>query len=158
MKGKSFAFYVSVAFNVALLVLVLWPGGWERTAQAQVAARSGNLVAASIQAGSSRDALWVADRASGRLLVFDFELNAKGDPLQVGAARDLRADLETRQLGNLMMVPMKISSSRSAVVVIDSDAQRMGVYTYDLNKRIITPLQGTDLRAHFTAAVAVEGD
>jgi len=148
MKTKSFALYVSAALNVALIVLVLWPAaGPDRFAIGQVAASAGAYSAAAVQTGSSRDSLWVADKASGILAVFDYSLSSKDpQPLQVGDRRNLNEDMELRQLGNLMVVPMKRSSTRSLVCVIDTDSERMVVYSYDLNDRVVEVIQRNDMR------------
>ena len=102
MKSKSFVLYASLALNVALLVIAFRPGDADRLVLGQAVAKAGNYAAASSQSGSSRDAMWLADRVSGSLVVFDYALSSAADkPLQVAERRNLRQDLNVRQLGEI---------------------------------------------------------
>lgn len=146
MKGKSIVFYVSIALNVILLAFLAIPQAQDRFAFGQVSSSAGALAAATSQASSSRDVLWLADRVSGTLVAYDYSTTNDERPLQWAERRSLREDLQQRSLGPLMLVPMRTSSSRSAVMVIDSDSERMAVYRYDLQDRAIIPVQRNDLR------------
>ncbi|MHC4713143.1 MAG: hypothetical protein ACYTAN_07715 [Planctomycetota bacterium] len=149
MKARSWTLYVSLALNVALLILVLRPASDDRMVFGQVAASGGNFAAAASQAGSSRDALWLADRVSGTLVVYDYTLGRDEAPLQWVERRNLRDDLELRQLSEIMVVPMNYSSSRSIVCVIDTASERMAVYSYDISNKRINAVQRNDLRIDF---------
>lgn len=146
MKRKSLALYASVMFNAVLLVLVIWPADSDRFVLGQVASNVGPYAAVSSQMSSSRDTLWLADRVSGMLIVFDYDQGDDERPLQASGTRDLREDLIQRQVGNLMLISTNTSSSRSIVCVIDTDSEKMAVYTYDRGDRRIEPVQRVDLR------------
>ncbi len=146
MKARSWTLYVSLALNVALLILILRPASDDRLVFGQVAASGGNFAAASSQAAGSRDALWLADKVSGTLVVFDYTLGNSEAPLQWVERRNLKDDLELRQLSEIMIVPMNYSSSRSIVCVIDAASERMAVYSYDANNKRIETVQRNDLR------------
>jgi hypothetical protein len=147
MRKSSVALCASIVLNIVLLVLLTWPGNF---AMGEVAGVLGNYAAVSAKGGGSQDALWLANRAAGRLLVFQYKLGGREDAVELVDNRDLRADLELRQLGSLMLVSAAVSDSRSNVYVIDTDADRMVVYSYDRSKRLVTLIQQTDLRAAFT--------
>jgi hypothetical protein len=151
MRKSSVALCASVVLNIVLLVLLTWPGSF---VMGEVAAVVGNYAAVSANGGGSQDALWLANRAAGRLLIFQYKLGGKEDAVELVDSRDLRADLELRQLGNLMLVTAAISESRSNVYVIDTDADRMVVYNYDRSKGLVTLVQQTDLRAALTGGSA----
>ncbi len=147
MKAKSWALYASVAFNVVLAILLCRPGGEERFVFGQVTASGGNYAVAASPAGGSRDALWLVDKASGTLVVFDYTIGSGEDvPLQSVEKRNLRDDLQIRQLSEILMVPVNYSSSRSVICVIDTASERMAVYRYDQNYRRIETVQRNDLR------------
>ena len=146
MKRKSIALYASVIFNAVLLVLVIWPADSDRFVLGQVASNVGPYAAVSSRMSSSRDTLWLADRVSSTLVVFDYDQSDDQRPLQVAGTRNLREDLVQRQVGNLMLISSNTSSSRSIVCVVDTDSEKMAVYTYDRGDRRIEPVQRVDLR------------
>ncbi len=146
MKAKSLVLYLSIALNVALLVLAVRPATEYKIAYGQVAQNAGAYSAVSSQAGGSQHALWIADRVSGNLAVFQYELGVDESPFQVMDRRDLREDLQERTIGNIMMISANTSSSNSVVCVIDTDSERMAVYRYDRPNRRIEAVQRSDLR------------
>lgn len=146
MKGKSIVFYASIALNVILLAFLAIPQAQDRFAFGQVSSNVGALAAATSMATSSRDVFWLADRVSGTLIAYDYDQGDDEQPLQWAQRRSLREDLEQRGIGPLMLLPMRTSSSHSAVMVIDTDSERMVVYTYNLQDRAIIPIQKNDLR------------
>ena len=146
MKVKSTAFYASVVLNVLLLAFLAAPQARDRFAFGQVSSSVGAFAAASSQSSSSRDAFWLADRVSGTLVAYDYDTTRDEMPLAWAQRRSLREDLQQRNLGPLMIVPMRTTSNRSAVMVIDTDSERMAVYTYDPQDRAIVPIQRNDLR------------
>lgn len=153
MKAKGIILYASIGLNILLLALMVWPGG---EGQAQVAAKVGNFTAVSAKGGGSQDALWVADRVSGRLTVYQYELGARDEPVRIVGTRNLRDDLEQRQIGNLMLISSDISSTRAAVYAIDTDSERMAIYEYNRSDLAIDGIQKRDLREDFGKTVAIE--
>ncbi len=152
MKTRSLALYGSIALNALLVALLLIPGQDSRYAFGEVSASQGALAAASSQISSSRDAFWLADRVSGTLVVYDYPPTVGDVPLERVERRNLREDLQQRALGPLMIVPMRTSSTRSVVMVIDTDSERMAVYSYDVSNRVINAVQRNDLRVDFGTA------
>ena len=148
MKLPKAVLYMSLALNIALLIIAVQPKTEYNVALGQTTAQGGKYAAASYKVGGSRDALWVAERDSARLLLFQYETSSSSElvmPLQ--ASRDLRADLEQQRVGNLIMLTPSISSSRSLLCVIDTDSGRMVLYEYNTSNNIIELLQQTDLSA-----------
>ncbi len=147
MKGKQVALYISVALNAALLVLLSVPGDEHRLVLGQVASNVGAYAVVSSEvSGGNQDALWLADRVSGTLLVYQQRIGTRSErPFQIMARRNLRSDLRERQVGNLMLVTAKISSSNSVVCAIDTDSERMVVYEFDRNARRINLVQQNNL-------------
>ncbi|MCD6405298.1 MAG: hypothetical protein J7M19_05695 [Planctomycetes bacterium] len=156
MKGKQVALYISVALNAALLVLLSVPGDENRLVLGQVSSNVGAYAAVSSEvSGGNQDALWLADRVSGMLVVYQQRIGTRDKkPFQMMDRRSLRDDLDERQVGNLMMLTAKISSSNSVVCVIDTDSERMAVYEFDRSDRRIKPVQYNNLRVDLGKAGA----
>ena len=150
MRGKSIILYVSLALNVILLVLAAWP------VSGQVPTSVGNYTAISAKGGGNQDALWLANRSTGKMVIYQYELGRQDNPVQVVGIRDLRADLEERQIGNLMLQTAGITGSTSVVFVIDTDSDRMVVYEYNRPNLTLTALQKIDLRADFAKKSGAE--
>ena len=140
MKGKSIVFYASIALNVILLAFVAIPQAQDRFAFGQVSSSAGALAAATSMATSSMDVFWLADRVSGTLVAYDYDQGDDEQPLQWTQRRNLKEDLEQRGIGPLMLVPMRTSSTRSALMVIDTDSERMAVYAYNFQDHTIEPV------------------
>lgn len=152
MKTRSTALYVSVALNAVLVAAVVFlPRTRYDVAFGQVAESSGAYSAVSTKSGGgSRDVLWMADRASGRLAAYQYVLSSRAEsPLQRMDVRDLRQDLLEAQVGNLLLISVGISSSNSLVCVIDTDSEKMAVYEFDPSSDTIQGIQQTDLRVDF---------
>ena len=148
MKSKSIVLYASVAVNAALLVLLAWPrdNGLNLAFAEGAATNVGNLSAAVSRGGGEQDAVWIADRVSGRMVVYQYKLGEKVDPIQLAGGRDLRVDLDERQIGQLMIVPANISSTRAVVLVIDTDSERIAAYEYSRSNDLLEGIQKIDLR------------
>ena len=127
MKTKQVVLYASMALNVALLVLVAWPRQ-SNVVLGQVGVTAGTFAAASTKEGATTEATWIADSASGTLLVYDYDLTTR--KVAVAMSRNLRKDMEAAQLGNLMLVPSQISDTRGLMYVVDTSSQHMVVYEY----------------------------
>lgn len=154
MKAKGMTLYASIALNAALLVLVAWPRTNDNTAFGQFGQITGSFAAVSTKGGGNQDVMFLAERASGALLAYQYQLGANVDPIILVGARNLKIDLDQRQLGNIMLVPCNVSDSRGVVFVIDTDSQRSAVYEYIRSDRAVNGIQRIDLRADIQRAVA----
>jgi hypothetical protein len=159
MKSKSFVLYASVALNAALLVLLAWPRGNDlNLALAQsVSTNVGNLSAAVARGGGEQDAVWIADRVSGRMVIYQYELGETVDPIRLVGGVDLREGLDERQIGQLMLLPSAFSSSRATVYVIDTDSERAAIYYYDRSKGVVEGVQRIDLRQDLGKSLPAAG-
>ncbi len=149
MKVKSTVLYLSVALNVALLVFLVLPRSADNLAFANVASIVGNYAAVTARSSSSAEALWLANRATGKLVIYQHQSGFQDNPVEIADTIDLTVDLDERQVGNLMLVATDISSSTSAVFVIDTDSEKMAVYQYDKPNRTVKGIQRMDLRTTF---------
>jgi hypothetical protein len=152
MKARPVALYASIAFNAALLVLVAWPRHDSNVAFGQYGLAGGSFAAVSAKGGGSQDATWIADRVSGALLVYQYSLGAQADPIALVGSRDLRVDLEEKQIGNIMLIPASISDSRGLVYCLDMDSQHMVAYEFNRSTTTVTGVQKIDLRADINTA------
>jgi hypothetical protein len=153
MKAKPVALFASIALNAALLVLVAWPRTSSNTALAQQYGQvSGSFAAVSSKGGGNQDATWIAERVSGALVVYQYQLGATSNPILLVGTRDLKADLNERQIGNLMLIPANISDSRGVVYVLDTDSQRMAAYEYNRSDKTVSGIQRIDLRTDIQSA------
>jgi len=157
MKAKSTLLYVSLVLNAALLLVLAWPRPVENLAFGQVAAQIGAYAAVSAKGGGNQDALWIANRTSGRMLVLQYQLGVQDSPVEVVGVRDLRDDLNERQIGNLMLVTTDISASTAVVYVIDTDADKMAIYQYNRSNRAVDGIQRMDLREQLTGTATTTG-
>jgi len=153
MKARPVALYASIAFNAALLVLVAWPRHDSNLAFGQYGLAGGSFAAVSAKGGGSQDATWIADRVSGALLVYQYSLGAQENPVSLVGSRDLRVDLEEKQIGNIMLIPASISDSRGLVYCLDMDSQHMVAYEFVRSTATVTGVQKIDLRADINEAV-----
>jgi hypothetical protein len=155
MKAKSIALYASIAANVVLLVLAVWPKTDYNIALGQAASTAGNYTAVASKGDSDQDVVWLANKVTGQLVVFQYQLENQDEPIQVVGQRDLRTDLEERQVGNLLLVGSSISSMRSVVCVADTDSDKMVVYSYTRSNRLVEGVQRIDLRQYFSRQAVV---
>ena len=144
MKPRSIVLYLSLALNVVLLVLFIIPRD-DGLVFAATASSVGAYSGVSSLGGGNQDALWLANRQTGTLAVLQYRLGTSQNPVEVVGTRDLRSDLEVRNLGNLMLLETAVSSSSSVVFVIDTDYNRMAVYEYNRGEHIVNGIQKLDL-------------
>ena len=156
MRKNSIVLYASLALNVALLVLVAWPHN--EVVFGQVASTVGAYAAVSARSGAGvQDALWLANRTTGQLAIYmHVRDTASRKPIQLVETRDLRDDLDERQIGNLMLTATNVSDSRAIVFVIDTDSRRMVAYEYSHPNRTVTLLQQVDLTGTLAAPSTTE--
>jgi len=152
MKAKTVILYASLALNVALLVLVAIPRSQDNLALAQATANVGTYSAVASKGGGSQQALFIANKVSGTMVIYQWQLGAQQNPIQLVGVRDLKVDLNERQLGNLMLIAADISDTRSAVFAIDTDSDRCGVYEYSRSDKRVNGVQLLDLRADLSSA------
>jgi hypothetical protein len=153
MKRRTVALYASVALNVALLVLAGWPRNDANVVLGQTASVVGSYAAISAKGGGNQDALWLANRTTGKMVVFQYQLGSQNDPVQIVGIRNLLADLEERQIGNLMLISTDVSTSNAIAFAIDTDSNKMAVYEYNRPNRTVDGIQKIDLTEAFAGAV-----
>jgi len=157
MKARSIALYASLAANVALLVLAVWPKTEYNIAFGQAASTAGNYCAVASGGYGDQDAVWIANRVTGQLVAFQYQLGTQNRPIQVVGQRDLRSDFEERQIGNLLLVGSTIANMSSAVFVVDTDSDKMVVYSYNRGAAAVEAIQQIDLSKYFGSQAAAPG-